>query len=77
MLLELSETLTSCLGYLPTDVLSLLAENAEYEFYAADETRNLLRRLDYRPGVRVNANVFCIPENLSGPRRQRLSKFVE
>ena len=60
-LMEMALEQTRHFGYLPNDLINFIGSRGDYEFYAADEIRNKLRRIDGFADDDVGANVFCIP----------------
>ena len=57
-------------GYGLNDLLECLREGADYEFYAIDEVRSKVRRIDRFADGDIGANVLCVP---AGQYRDRLS----
>ncbi|MDI1243136.1 MAG: FkbM family methyltransferase, partial [bacterium] len=77
LFMEMSANLTANFGYTPMDFLSFVSERGAYEFFAADEVNNSIRKLDRSHKERVEANIFCIPSSMAGERRQRLNKYIK
>jgi hypothetical protein len=60
-LMEMALEQTANFGYTPNDLIVYLSERADYEFYAVDEVKVKLQRIEgFAPG-HVGANVICLP----------------
>lgn len=75
-LMEMALEQTRNFGYLPTDLITFLKERANYEFYAVDELKGTLKKIDYFAPKDIGANVICIPKDYYQDRLDAtLSKF--
>lgn len=64
-LMEMALEQTRHFRYLPNDLIQFIGSRGCYEFFAADEARDRLRRIDGFVQDDVGANVFCIPNGVS------------
>lgn len=64
-LMEMALEQTRHFGYLPNDLIKFIGSRGDYEFFAADEARGKLRRIDGFADDDIGANVFCIPRGVS------------
>ena len=69
-IVEMAQETARPFGYGPNDLLECLREGADYEFYAVDEVRSKVRRIDRFADGDIGANVLCVP---AGQFRDRLS----
>lgn len=60
-LMEMALQQTRNFDYKPNDLIEFIGARGDYEFYAVDELREKLRRIDGFPPEDIGANVFCIP----------------
>ena len=73
-LMEMALAQTSHFGYTPNDLIKFIATRGDYEFFAVDEARSKLIRIEQFTDDDIGANVFCIPRHVSlGP----ISKLIE
>ncbi len=61
-LMEMALEQTRNFGYLPTDLINFLQERAAYDFYAVEESKGTLRKIEYFAPDDIGANVICIPK---------------
>ena len=69
-IVEMAQETARPFGYGPNDLLECLREGADYEFYAIDEVRSKVRRINRFADGDIGANVLCVP---AGQFRDRLS----
>ncbi|MCA1625185.1 MAG: FkbM family methyltransferase [Acidobacteria bacterium] len=62
--IEMALGTTEGFGYLPNDIIEFIAEKRDYEFYAIDESKFLLKKIK---------NVLCVPK---GKYQDRLAKLT-
>lgn len=61
-LMEMALRQTENFGYKPNDLLRFISEHAEYDFYAADEIKGKLQKINEFADDDIGANVFCFPK---------------
>jgi FkbM family methyltransferase len=61
--IEMALATSKSFGYTPNDLIEFLRSKADYDFYAIDEAKNKLFRIEgFRPED-IGANVLCVPRN--------------
>lgn len=61
--IEMALATTQGFGYLPNDLIEYIRANADYDFYAIDETHFSLRQIAGFEPDDIGANVLCLPRN--------------
>ncbi len=73
-LMEMALHQTKNFDYLPNDLLVFLRKHADYDFYAADEIKYKLRKIEKIDADDIGANVFCFPKN---HHRERIEPILK
>jgi FkbM family methyltransferase len=60
-IIEMARGTARPFGYGLNDLLGCLRNGADYEFYAVDEVRSKVRRIDRFADEDIGANVLCVP----------------
>lgn len=74
LLMEMAAKQTKNFGYLPNDLIEIIRESADYEFYAVDEFNGQMKRIERFADDDIGANVFCLPAGHYNERREAVSK---
>ena len=61
LFMEMALENTKEFGYKPNDIISLIKENGEYEFFALDEINEKLILIEDFDDDEMGANVLCVP----------------
>ena len=69
---EMALGTTEGFGYLPNDLIEFIRRHAAYDFYAVDDYRGTLRRIEGFSPDDIGANVLCVPGNCDVKRLQKL-----
>jgi FkbM family methyltransferase len=73
-LMEMALQQTRNFDYKPNDLIEFISARGDYEFYAVDELRGKLRKIDGFPPDDIGANVFCVPR---GHYADRVEEFLD
>ena len=60
-LMEMALKQTKNFGYTPNDLIKFMSERADYDFYAVDEIKNKLNKINGFAPDDIGANVICLP----------------
>jgi len=71
-IVEMARETTRPFKYGPNELLALLRQAADYEFYAVDDTLSTVRRMERFAKEDIGANVLCVP---AGNYRERLANI--
>ncbi len=72
-LVEMALASAKNFGYIPNDLIEFMRERAAYDFYAVDELKSKLKKIEGFAPDDIGANVICIPQEFY---RNRI-KFVQ
>lgn len=61
--IEMALATSKSFGYLPNDLIEYIKSKAEYDFYAIDEVKDKLCKIEGFKPYDIGANVLCVPKN--------------
>lgn len=73
-LMEMALQQTRNFDYKPNDLVEFIGARGDYGFYAVDELKGKLRKIEGFPPDDIGANVFCIPH---GTREDLIKEFLD
>lgn len=75
-MVEMALGTTQGFGYLPNDLIEFIGQSAPYDFYALDDSTDILTKIEGFAPDDIGANVLCIPKNCAPERIENLA-FAE
>ena len=73
IVMEMALETSQHFGYKPNDLVQFIKSQAEYEFYAIDEAKIKLEKIEGFSSEQIGANVLCVPKN---QYRERLRNLI-
>jgi len=66
--IEMALATSKGFGYIPNDLIEFIRSQADYDFYAIDETHGTLRQIAGFQSDDIGANVLCLPQHFDAAK---------